>query len=380
MLGVLATIPVGLTPGWIAISADGARAYVLNNTSDTISVIDTATNSVTATIAVADDPAYLMHAVVHPDGDRLYVSRLGVVSVVDVTAKVVVAEIPVGNSWMRLAINPDGTTVYAAGGDTDTDTVTVIDTSTNTVTGTIDTDQDPYWPAVTPDGARLYVSHIHAGTILVIDTTTNAVVDSITVGGQPGAIVLSPDGGRIFASILTSWANGLKAEAVKVIDTASGNVAATVTIPGDFWPPAGMAVDSDGSRVFVASAAADWSGVVSVIDTTTNTLIDTIDVHGPSGVVVTPDGSRIYAVNQVQDTVSVIGRTFRWDASRLPDLVGQLMGGAGSDGGGWLVIGNRFYKIPPRPPAVLAIARAAPYLGEPVENRKLGQQLRKGLS
>jgi hypothetical protein len=52
-----------------------------------------------------------------------------------------------------------------------------------------------------------------------------------------------------------------------------------------------------------------------------------------------------------------------------------------SPGGGWLVIGNHFCKIPPRPLAAELIARAAaPYVGEPIENRELAQQLRKTLS
>jgi hypothetical protein len=66
------------------------------------------------------------------------------------------------------------------------------------------------------------------------------------------------------------------------------------------------------------------------------------------------------------------------DFSDLPELVGKLVGGAAGDGGGWLVIGNHAYPIPPRPLAMLAIARAAaPYLGSPIENRQVGAQLRK---
>jgi YVTN family beta-propeller protein len=49
---VVATIPVGAFPEGVAITPDGTRAYVTNE-SNTVSVIDTATNTVVATIPVA---------------------------------------------------------------------------------------------------------------------------------------------------------------------------------------------------------------------------------------------------------------------------------------------------------------------------------------
>src|SRR6266851_4582487 len=54
---VVATIPVGLFPSGVAITPDGTRAYVINqfvtNQGDnTVSVIDTMTNTIVATIPV----------------------------------------------------------------------------------------------------------------------------------------------------------------------------------------------------------------------------------------------------------------------------------------------------------------------------------------
>src|SRR5205814_8582260 len=47
---VVATIPVGFRPFGVAITPDGTRAYVTNENSNTVSVIDSATNTVVATI------------------------------------------------------------------------------------------------------------------------------------------------------------------------------------------------------------------------------------------------------------------------------------------------------------------------------------------
>ena len=51
---------------------DGARVYVANFGSGTVSVIATATNAVEATVAVGDDP---VGVAVTPDGARVYVGE-----------------------------------------------------------------------------------------------------------------------------------------------------------------------------------------------------------------------------------------------------------------------------------------------------------------
>ena len=66
---VLATIPVGTGPTRVAITPEGARAYVSNRDSDSVSAIDTATDTVVATIPVGDNPAALA---VSPNGQRVY--------------------------------------------------------------------------------------------------------------------------------------------------------------------------------------------------------------------------------------------------------------------------------------------------------------------
>ena len=50
---VVATIPVGINPTGVAVTPDGTRAYVTNAFSDNVSVINTATNTVVATIPIA---------------------------------------------------------------------------------------------------------------------------------------------------------------------------------------------------------------------------------------------------------------------------------------------------------------------------------------
>src|SRR6266852_2051587 len=60
---VIATIPVGLAPFGVAVSPDGSKVYVTNISSNTVSVIDTATNTVIATIPVRLPPPPPPHVV-----------------------------------------------------------------------------------------------------------------------------------------------------------------------------------------------------------------------------------------------------------------------------------------------------------------------------
>lgn len=91
--------------------------------------------------------------------------------------------------------------------------------------------------------------------------------------------------------------------AVSVPVTAPHNVViASLQATGKF--PAGVAVSSDGARVYVSHSD---NGSVSVIDTVTNAITDTIDVGGkPQAVAVSPDGAHLYVANIVNDVVTVI--------------------------------------------------------------------------
>jgi len=67
---VTATIPVGTGASGVVFSPDGTHAYVTNFSDGTISVIDTATNAVTTTITVGGGRC---SAAITPDGKNLYV-------------------------------------------------------------------------------------------------------------------------------------------------------------------------------------------------------------------------------------------------------------------------------------------------------------------
>ncbi len=81
-----------------------------NGVSNNVSVIDTETNNVTATLPVGDDP---VRVVVTPDGTKLYVTnhKGNTTSVINTTTNTVTATIP-GNGPYGVSITPDGKKKY----------------------------------------------------------------------------------------------------------------------------------------------------------------------------------------------------------------------------------------------------------------------------
>jgi YVTN family beta-propeller protein len=53
---VVAAVPTGKAPHWIGLGGDGSRAYVTNESDNTVSVVDIAQRKVVATIPVGNGP------------------------------------------------------------------------------------------------------------------------------------------------------------------------------------------------------------------------------------------------------------------------------------------------------------------------------------
>jgi YVTN family beta-propeller protein len=121
---------------------------------------------------------------------------------------------------------------------------------------------------VTPDGTRVYVALSFADRVAVIDTSSHGVIATIQVGSLPHGIAASPDGTRVY--VTHNFNNS-----VSVIDTATPSVIATIPLGAPF----AIAVNTDGTRAYVGTAA----GTIAIIDTATNTIIDTIEgVRSPT--------------------------------------------------------------------------------------------------
>jgi YVTN family beta-propeller protein len=269
-------------------------AYISNGRDNTVSVIDTSSNTVVATVPEVGMGPYGVAA--NPAGTRVYVANIGSydVSVIDTSSNIVtdIVQVGIGNVPLGVAVKPDGTRVYVT--NTLSNNVSVIDTSNDTVIATVATQgDDPFGIAVTPDGTRAYVANNNNNYVSIINTSNNTFAGTVTMANSTWGVAVNPAGTRAY---VTDSENH-----VQVVDTSTNTVVATVDV-GSL--PSAIASNPAGTRVYVANAQ---SNSVSVIDTSNNTVVATVGVGNyPLGVGVTPDGARAYVTNADSDNVSVI--------------------------------------------------------------------------
>lgn len=254
---VLTAVPVAHNPGGLAVDPSGSRVYVASDATGTVSVIDTSSNAV-VTIPVGSG---VRRVATNPSGTRVYATG-STLSVIDTTTNKVVASIPFGLPWATdVAVHPSGARLYVGLG---TAFISLVDTATNAVVDTVRLGNRPQGMALNKLGTRVYVTNTpNSSTVSVLDAVTNAVVATVPVGTFPVDVAVNPSGTRAY---VTNHDSGT----ISVIDTIKNMVVATVKVGA---APQGVTVHPSGTRVYVANAG---RGTVSVIDTTTNRVVATI--------------------------------------------------------------------------------------------------------
>ena len=179
----------------MAITPDGEYAYVPNE--DNVSVINTATNTVTATVDVKG----CINAVVMPNGKYACVTssvqtppsgEKDSVSVINTATNKVTASIILGGTPICMAITPNGEYVYVTeNGLEGGGLISVISTASNSVTARIIIGDGPTAVAITPNGEYAYVAGNEVeptemfGVVSVIRISTNTVVTAATSTSEP---------------------------------------------------------------------------------------------------------------------------------------------------------------------------------------------------
>jgi gliding motility-associated-like protein len=259
-------------------------AYIANNNPNSVSVVDTTTNTVVANIALSSGALGVSAS---PNGKFVYVTTSpDIVSVINTATNAVASTIVVGSGPYGIAVSPDGSRLYVA--NSASNSVSVINTGTNSVVATVPVGSFPWGIAVSPDGSSVYVVNDYSNNVSVINTATNTVTTTITVGTRPGFVAVSPDGSRVY--VTNSGAN-----TVSVINTATNTIVTNIVVGLGLT---GIAVSPDGNWVYVSTQTDNTAtNTVSVINAATNAVVATIGVGNQVwGISVSPDGDRVYAV------------------------------------------------------------------------------------
>jgi YVTN family beta-propeller protein len=337
---VLLCIGVGLRS---AAAQPDPKAYVANSGSNDVSVIDTSTNAVVATVPVGTCPSGVAIAITSST-IFAYVTNQGSnnVSVINTASNTVIATVSVGFFPAGIAITPDGAHAYVA--NQASNTVSVVSTATNTVTATIGVGFLPNGVAITPDGTRAYVTNQASNTVSVIRTSDNSVIATVDVSFTPSGIGITPTGIAITPDGFHAYVTNQASNTVSVISTSNNSVIATVDV--SFTPagmgltPVGVAITPDGAFAYVANSGSDN---VSVVSTATNTVTATVPVFpvgiAPNRIAISSDGSTAYVTNSGSNNVSVIDTATNTVITNVsvgsaPMGIAITMPPSGSGGGG----------------------------------------------
>jgi len=260
---VFAAIQVGARPHGLAASADGRRVYVANSGSDSISVIDPRTHRVLDTLLLRAGSA--PEDVVLALGDRrLVVSCPGVnvLAVYEPFSNALVGEIELTRSPGRLAVTPDGRTVYALlpeGSQLAAADIFRVGDPPRLVP----VDAKPVDLAVHPLSGRIFVTHAASPTVNVFDAELRREED-LHVGVPSYGIALERGVSRLFVS-----GGDLGGVALVAADIGA------VTRRWRARQAGFLAVDPDGRKLFAVGRS---RGTLVILDRVAGKRIDEITV------------------------------------------------------------------------------------------------------
>ena len=330
-------IPVGSTPTDIAINPAGTRAYVANQYSQSVTVINIATNAVVTTFAVIGDPfkvavspngtvlwvgtnagrAYALDATsgaslgsvvtghtpfgfAFGPNDLVYVSTWAAGSVLEVSSRTmtVLRTFSTGGVAQELAISPNGSELYVA--NEALDRVEVWNVRAGTRSANIAVAGGPFGLILEPDGTHLWTTLSQDGRIAVINRNTRVVQQTYDVGGIPRRIAYDQEGQAAIVTNEHGWLDFFSMTADSVPPMPASPSPIRALLPSR---PYGIAA-STGGAVFVSHL--DAGKTTRVSPAIRRFGAETAVGSTPTDIAINPAGTRAYVANQFSRSVSVI--------------------------------------------------------------------------
>ncbi len=295
--------------------AAGGTLIVANKSEATVSLVDTGSGEVVATLPTGEGP----HEVaVSPDGKTALVANYGTrgapgssLTVIDLPGQRVARTIDLGEHRRPhgLAFLPGGrqAAVTAEGSRA----LLVVDVEAGKVDAAIATGAEvSHMVALSPGGDRAYVANIGSGSATVIDLAGRAKVADVATGEGAEGIAVTPH---------AVWVTNREADTVTLIDPESLKVIATVPSPGF---PIRAEATPDGKHVLVTNAEANE---LTVIDAAERKAVRRVELDlaagetegrlfgdqfggssVPVGIEIAPDGKTAWIAHSNADAVQVL--------------------------------------------------------------------------
>lgn len=340
----VADIPLEEDPDDVAVNVATNRVYVAHYWGDSISVIDGNSNQV---VKAVEGVEWAARVAADPNGNRVYVSCVESIVVLDGTTEEVIDEIELAYFFPGdLTVHPDTGLVYALddtkllvldgrdgtvvdkrvvteifGGEGSLaidyltnrlyvihfvqprpqDVLRVVDIAGNTIgrMEAVPLGSKPVDVVLSRNGKKLYVANSSADVVSVVDAATNKLIRNVGVGVQPTRLAIDQDANEVYVVTRTG---------LYVIDGTSDSVVAVVELGGN---PHNIALDPKADRVYVTELK-PGDGGIRVIDTRTRTLVQRLaDPFAPfalfcDGIAANPRTDKLYVGHLTGGKVSPV--------------------------------------------------------------------------
>jgi len=257
-------------------------AFVANQDSNTVAVVNLATFRLVRSIAVPPGPTQV---VVRPGTHELYVlSESGSVSVIGDPGLKVGATIPIGLGAANLVLSRNGIRAAAtnAAGE-----VVIINCASHDIAARVKVGGNLAALIFTPDGKTLVASDREGDRLVFVDAPTAQVLGEVQVGKQPGPMVILPDGSKLFVADTGE-------PKISSIDLASRQILSHLELAAD---PVGLVLKPDGGELLVFSRN---SATLTILDTFHDDVEEDRPIstgNQPVAGVTTADSTRLYVLN-----------------------------------------------------------------------------------
>jgi len=331
----------------IAIHPDGTTLFVVNPDSNSVTLVDTASQSVSAEITVGVDPRSVAVA---PNGRWACVANQGsdTVTILDVNSASVTAHVAVGYRPVGVAVSPNGQLVAVA--ELGSDQVRLLDADSLSTLGVIAVGDRPCGVAFTPDQSHLLITHLLGGEVTIISLRPYLVYLPIILraaatlplqGSAPQAldvpqytrvtattwpqvapapaVVVNAAGTRAYLPQTMAHGQGLNTQfdttvfpkvSVLNLETSRHETAEHISLPEKDQPvglPWDVALARGDRELWVVNAASNDVSVLDISSPRSAQRRAHIAVgDNPRGIVIHPDGGKAYVNNTLAGTVSVI--------------------------------------------------------------------------
>lgn len=292
-------------------SAPHRSLLALSKTDHTLAIVDPVTLKVMVRIPVGNDP----HEVVaSSDGRTAYISIYGGGSLHELSVVDLVAQKPLPGIDTKPLFGPHGLTFvngkawFTAEGSK---SIGRYDPATGQLDWCMGTGQDrTHMIYVTADGKNIYTTNVSSGTVSILADTIILPGKMAPPGAKPREdwiqtvvpVVRGSEGFDVSPDGIELWTASSEDGTISIVDLQSKKLAAK--IDAKVLGTNRLKFTPDGRLVFISSLG---TGDLTIYDAKSHTQIKRLKIgHGAAGILMDPDGSRAFVACSADNYVAVV--------------------------------------------------------------------------